>query len=43
MFPDFPFDDHLPSFLHHTSVQRYLEKYCESYDIARHIKVCVCL
>lgn len=38
MFPDFPFDDHLPSFLHHTSVQQYLEKYCEKYDIARHIK-----
>ncbi|XP_057177519.1 uncharacterized protein LOC130546336 isoform X2 [Triplophysa rosa] len=38
MFPDFPFDDHLPSFLHHTSVQQYLEKYCESRDIAPHIK-----
>ncbi|XP_059400708.1 uncharacterized protein LOC132132347 [Carassius carassius] len=38
MFPDFPFDDHLPSFLHHTSVQQYLDKYCERHDIARHIK-----
>ncbi|XP_056103774.1 uncharacterized protein LOC130082889 [Rhinichthys klamathensis goyatoka] len=38
MFPEFPFDDHLPSFLHHTSVQLYLEKYCERHDIARHIK-----
>lgn len=43
MFPDFPFDDHLPSFLHHTSVQQYLEKYSEKHDIAHHIKVCVCL
>uniref|UniRef100_A0A673L7Z6 Flavin-containing monooxygenase n=1 Tax=Sinocyclocheilus rhinocerous TaxID=307959 RepID=A0A673L7Z6_9TELE len=33
MYPDFPFDDHLPSFLHHTSVQQYLEKYCERNDI----------
>ncbi|XP_016360697.1 flavin-containing monooxygenase FMO GS-OX-like 2 [Sinocyclocheilus anshuiensis] len=38
MFPDFPFDDRLNSFLHHTSVQQYLEKYCEKHDIARHIK-----
>lgn len=38
MFPDFPFDDHLPSFLHHTSVQQYFEKYCESSGIAPHIK-----
>ncbi|KTF77686.1 hypothetical protein cypCar_00011783 [Cyprinus carpio] len=38
MFPDFPFDDHLPSFLHHKSVQQYLEKYCEKHDIAHYIK-----
>uniref|UniRef100_A0A8C1DUC7 Flavin-containing monooxygenase n=1 Tax=Cyprinus carpio carpio TaxID=630221 RepID=A0A8C1DUC7_CYPCA len=43
MFPDFPFDDHLPSFLHHKSVQQYLEKYCEKHDIAHYIKVYVCL
>ncbi|XP_051541635.1 uncharacterized protein LOC127433629 isoform X1 [Myxocyprinus asiaticus] len=38
MFPDFPFDEHLPSFLHHTAVQEYLEKYCEIHDIAACIK-----
>lgn len=38
MFPDFPFDDRLPSFLHHTSVQEYLEKYCQTHDIAPDIK-----
>lgn len=43
MFPDFPFDDHLPSFLHHMSVQQYLEKYSQKHDIARHIEVCVFL
>lgn len=39
MFPDFPFDSRLPSFLTHWDVQRYLEKYCKSHDITPHIKV----
>ncbi|TRZ03487.1 hypothetical protein DNTS_000503 [Danionella cerebrum] len=38
MFPDFPFDEQLPSFLHHSSIQQYLEKYSETFDISRHIK-----
>lgn len=39
MFPDFPFDSHLPSFLTHWDIQRYLEQYCKSHDITPHIKV----
>lgn len=39
MFPDFPFDSHLPSFLTHWDVQQYLETYCKSHDITPHIKV----
>ncbi|MCJ8742551.1 hypothetical protein PDJAM_G00083300 [Pangasius djambal] len=38
MFPDFPFDSHLPSFLTHWDVQQYLEAYCKSHDITPHIK-----
>ncbi|XP_060764402.1 uncharacterized protein LOC132873144 isoform X2 [Neoarius graeffei] len=38
MFPDFPFDSHLPSFLTHWDVQRYLEMYCKTHDITPHVK-----
>ncbi|KAM6983945.1 LOW QUALITY PROTEIN: uncharacterized protein LKV04_011805 [Tautogolabrus adspersus] len=38
MFPDFPFESHLSSFLPHQEVQRYLERYCESHDIRPHIR-----
>ncbi|KAF5904830.1 flavin-containing monooxygenase FMO GS-OX-like 4 [Clarias magur] len=38
MFPDFPFDSHLPSFLTHWDVQQYLEAYCKRHDITPHIK-----
>ncbi|XP_063043056.1 uncharacterized protein LOC134437500 [Engraulis encrasicolus] len=37
-FPDFPFDDHLPSFLHHTEVRKYLERYCDHFKMKNHIK-----
>lgn len=39
MFPDFPFDSRLPSFLTHWDVQQYLDKYCKNHDITPHIKV----
>lgn len=39
MFPDFPFDAHLPSFLPHQSVQNYLERYSTNFAITPHIKV----
>uniref|UniRef100_A0A8C9WK47 Flavin-containing monooxygenase n=1 Tax=Scleropages formosus TaxID=113540 RepID=A0A8C9WK47_SCLFO len=32
MFPDFPFDPKLPSFLSHRDVLQYLERYCEHFD-----------
>ncbi|XP_034539348.1 flavin-containing monooxygenase FMO GS-OX4 [Notolabrus celidotus] len=38
MFPDFPFDPQLSSFLPHQEVQRYLERYCDSHDIRPHIR-----
>ncbi|XP_042287989.1 flavin-containing monooxygenase FMO GS-OX5 isoform X2 [Thunnus maccoyii] len=38
MFPDFPFDPQLSSFLPHQEVQRYLERYCQSHDIGPHIR-----
>ncbi|XP_061558862.1 uncharacterized protein LOC133416165 [Phycodurus eques] len=37
MFPDFPFDQELNSFLTHQEVQRYLEDYCRHYNIFPHI------
>lgn len=39
MFPDFPFEPQLSSFLPHQEVQRYLERYCQSHGIRPHIRV----
>lgn len=38
MFPDFPFDPELSSFLPHQDILRYLEKYCHSHNIQPHIR-----
>ncbi|XP_061660350.1 uncharacterized protein LOC133492274 isoform X1 [Syngnathoides biaculeatus] len=38
MFPDFPFDQQLSSFLTHQEVQHYLEDYCRHYRIGPHIR-----
>ncbi|XP_053187179.1 uncharacterized protein LOC128371011 [Scomber japonicus] len=38
MFPDFPFDPQLSSFLPHQEVQRYLQSYCESHDIRANVR-----
>ncbi|XP_026184550.1 flavin-containing monooxygenase FMO GS-OX4 [Mastacembelus armatus] len=38
MFPDFPFDPRLNSFLSHQEVQSYLESYCQSHNIRPHIR-----
>ncbi|XP_068587875.1 uncharacterized protein [Cebidichthys violaceus] len=38
MFPDFPFDPQLDSFLPHQEVQRYLERFCRSHKIQPHIR-----
>ncbi|XP_077402047.1 uncharacterized protein LOC144035874 [Vanacampus margaritifer] len=38
MFPDFPFDQRLRSFLSHQDVQRYLEDYCRHYNVHPHIR-----
>lgn len=39
MFPDFPFEPQLSSFLPHQEVQRYLERYCDNFGIRPHIRV----
>lgn len=39
MFPDFPFDPQLSSFLPHQEVQRYLDRYCDNFHIRTHIRV----
>ncbi|XP_078716758.1 uncharacterized protein LOC144934620 isoform X2 [Lampetra fluviatilis] len=38
-FPDFPFDKSLPSFLHHSDVRAYLDKYIDHFHIRPHIKL----
>lgn len=38
MFPDFPFESQLNSFLSHQEVLSYLEKYCQSHNIRPHIR-----
>ncbi|KAJ0061520.1 hypothetical protein NL108_005503 [Boleophthalmus pectinirostris] len=38
MFPDFPFDPKLDSFIHHEEVLRYLQQYCDYFKITPHIR-----
>ncbi|XP_059207742.1 uncharacterized protein LOC131986689 [Centropristis striata] len=38
MFPDFPFEPELNSFLPHQEVQRYLQRYCQSHGVRPHIR-----
>ncbi|CAK6979176.1 uncharacterized protein LOC128371011 [Scomber scombrus] len=38
MFPDFPFEPQLSSFLPHQEVQKYLQSYCESHDIRANVR-----
>lgn len=38
MFPDFPFDPELSSFLSDREVQRYLERYCDHFQVRPHIR-----
>ncbi|XP_051884476.1 uncharacterized protein zgc:77439 [Pristis pectinata] len=37
-FPDFPFEARPPSFIHHSDVRSYLEKYTDRFEIRPHIK-----
>ncbi|XP_064108091.1 uncharacterized protein LOC135216603 isoform X2 [Macrobrachium nipponense] len=37
-FPDFPFPDGEESFIHHTEVLKYLESYCDHFNIKPYIK-----
>lgn len=39
MFPDFPFDPQLNSFLTHQEVRNYLREYCQEHNIRPHIRV----
>uniref|UniRef100_H3CQG1 Flavin-containing monooxygenase n=1 Tax=Tetraodon nigroviridis TaxID=99883 RepID=H3CQG1_TETNG len=38
MFPDFPFDPHLSSFLPHQEVRNYLEQYCQEHEVGPRIR-----
>jgi len=33
MFPDFPYPDTYPSYMHHTDVLKYLQSYCKHFEI----------
>ena len=33
MFPDFHFDPHLPSFIHHTEMANYLQQYADHFNL----------
>lgn len=37
-FPDYPFPESLPSFMHHTDVLKYLEDYCSHFNLEKYIK-----
>ncbi|MFG1588288.1 hypothetical protein ACDT12_13560 [Staphylococcus aureus] len=39
MFEDFAFPDHLPSFISHVDVLKYLEKYSDEFQLRRYIRV----
>ena len=32
-FPDFHFDPHLPSFIHHTEMAKYLQQYADHFNL----------
>lgn len=36
-FQDFPFDDSLPSFVHHSDVMKYLKQYAHHYQLYQFI------
>ena len=38
MYPDFPFDENLPTFMGHEDVLQYLEHFCMVYDLKKHIQ-----
>ena len=38
-FPDFPFNDDLPSFVKHTDVCQYLANFTDHFHLREHIKV----
>lgn len=37
-FPDFHFDPHLPSFIHHTEMAKYLQQYAEHFNLIPYIQ-----
>ena len=39
VFQDFPFPDHLPSYLHHTDVQTYIESYAKHFQLSQCVKL----
>ena len=38
LFPDLPMDDKQPSFLHHSDIKNYLEKYIHSFGLDKFIQ-----
>ena len=38
MFPDFHFDPHLPSFIHHTEMAKYLQQYAVHFNLIPYIQ-----
>lgn len=37
-FPDFPFADEIPSFMHHSDVRKYLENYAKHFELQQYIR-----
>lgn len=37
-FPDFQFDPHLPSFIHHTEIANYLQQYAVHFNLMPYIQ-----
>lgn len=37
-FPDFPFPDDMPSFMHHSMVQEYLQDYAKYFNLESIVK-----
>ncbi|NXT25876.1 FMO3 monooxygenase, partial [Syrrhaptes paradoxus] len=38
-YPDFPFPDDHPNYIHNTRLQQYIRKYAEHFDLLRHIRL----
>ena len=38
LYPDFPFLDEMPSFVHHTLIKDYIQRYADHFKVTEHVR-----